>query len=215
MAGFFASSSLGAVADLGLGDNQGNRLLYEAASPVVARPAMTRIVGPLFADAEIIEETALEDLRGGFTAGGIDMSFGATLRTMIDDIRLETVMNITRAGENIVSQTLENTRHLRGATDRREITQVGPATGKSIIETTPESVSVPGLKNLSGWVVQDPKGFSAALHNLTQDAIMSAVISNASGRDIRQQLDIRLDVHNMDALRAAQVRSRIVNSLNY
>ncbi|MGC3874131.1 hypothetical protein ACPF7Z_12770 [Halomonas sp. GXIMD04776] len=143
------------------------------------------------------------------------MSFGATLRTMIDNIRLETVMNISRAGANIVTQTLENTAIHDVASHPQRVSQVGPGTGQSVVELTPQSVNLMGMESFRGLVVEDAKGFTAALHNLTQEAILSTVVSNASGRDIRQQLDVRLDIHNMEALRAAQTRTRIANSLGF
>ncbi|WP_139249053.1 hypothetical protein [Modicisalibacter ilicicola] len=211
MAGLVMACSLTAVADAVPADYPGDRLLHEATTG----PSLVAPTPPgLFAQARVIEAAEMAELRGGFTAGGIDMSFGATLRTMIDDIRLETVMNITRTGQNIVSQTLENTSHLRDMADRPRVDLVGPGTGRPVTETTPERVDLAGLENLSGVAVQDAKGFSAALHRLTQESILSTVVSNASGRDIRQQLDIRLDIHNLEALRAAQTRSRIINSLN-
>ena len=146
MAGLMVACSLSAVAEPAPADYPDNRLLYEATTgPSLPPPG-------LFAHARVIEAAEMAELRGGFTAGGIDMSFGATLRTMIDDIRLETVMNVTRAGENIVSQTRDTTRHLREQTlentshlrndmaARRQVTLVGPATGRSVTETTPVNV---------------------------------------------------------------------------
>nr|WP_298411532.1 hypothetical protein [uncultured Halomonas sp.] len=207
---------LGAFMALSVGQagagSTGNRLFNELSA---ASPSMPQEV--VFRHANIIPDSMLDDLRGGFSANGLDMSFGATLRTMIDDIRLETVMNISQAGADIVSQNVESIPSFVNEVPSQpaQASVVGPNTGQPITALTPRGINLAGLENFSGLVVEDAKGFSAALHNLTQDAILSTVVSNASGRDIRQQLDIRLDIHNMEALRAAQTRTRIANSRGF
>lgn len=205
IAGVLAMSPLTATAE-----SWNNRLFNE----VIIQPAEDAS-GKIFANTEIIATADLAELRGGFTVAGLEMSFGATLRTMIDNIRLETVMNITETGANIVSQTLQNTNEIRNGIARQtqQVTLVGPNGGNSVVKVTPEGVNIPGLEGFSGTVLNDAKGFTAALHNITRDAILSTVISNASNRNIRQELDIRLNIHNMEMIRAAQLRSTITNAL--
>lgn len=169
----------------------------------------------VFAHATVIDEQALGDLRGGFTVSGLELDFGATLRTVIDNVRLETVLNLSETGARVVSQTLSDTQQaLDSTTDRAQrITLVGPGTGASVVEVSPEGIDIPGLANFSGAVINDAKGFTAALHNITREAILSTVVSNASNQDIRHELDLRLDISNVEAVRAAQLRSRITQSL--
>lgn len=193
-----------------MADTWDSHRLAEAVTRPMQGPA-----SDVFAQAQVIATQDLAELRGGFSIAGLEMSFGATLRTMIDNVRLETVLNFTEAGINIASQSLHNTNQI--GNDITEQTQqiflVGPGIGKSVLEVAPEGVDIPGLKNFSGAVVNDAKGFTAALYNITHEAILSTVVGNASNRVIRHELDLRLDIGNMDAVRAAQLRSTIMDSL--
>ncbi|MFG6176318.1 hypothetical protein ACGTN6_03645 [Halomonas sp. THAF12] len=57
---------------------------------------------------EILSDDGMMDLRGGFKLAGMDMSFGATLTTMINDrVRYITQVAFDNAGTRILSSTLE------------------------------------------------------------------------------------------------------------
>ncbi len=292
-------------------------------------------------------------MRGGFSFGGMELKFGATLSTMIDSIKLETIFNITSAGAEIVSQILVNlasaneviaalTQNVSVQKQQRQssltqseattATVAGPAAGATpatgtpsalqptvpaplptavpspqsaryqspvstaapiienpIVQTTPDQpsiamatagsnptatiytpppasssqaamttqatptpsttmnapssatitsqpqsapisnavligperslsdltpvdVNLQGINDaggFSGLVISNSKGFTAALHKLTQDAIISAVVSNASGLKIRQQLAIKIDIQNVKSARETSRRAAI------
>lgn len=155
----------------------------------------------------VIPEAELGQMRAGFNIGGLDVDFGARLQTMIDNsIELVSVVNFTKAGTHIVSQTFHNP---AGAA-----TQVGAGTGLSVTDMTPGGVDLSGLADFSGVTLSDTKGFTAALHNITRNAIVSGVVSNASGRDIQQRVDIEVRLNNIGALRAAKQRKAIVDSFS-
>lgn len=155
----------------------------------------------------VIAEAELDQMRAGFNIGGLDVDFGARLQTMIDNsIELVSVVNFTKAGADIVSQTFRD--------PSRSASQVGPGTGLSVIGMTPGGVDLSGLADLSGVTLSDPKGFTAALHTITRNAIVSGVVSNASGRDIQQRIDIDVRVNNIGALKAAKQRAAIVDSFS-
>lgn len=155
----------------------------------------------------VIAENELDQMRAGFNIGGLDVDFGARLQTMIDSsIELVSVMNFTKAGVDLVSQTLRDS--------SLSATQVGPGTGLSVTDVTPSGIELSGLANFSGVTLNDTKGFTAALHNITRNAIVSGVVSNASGRDIQQQINIDVRLNNIGALRAAKQRASIVDSLS-
>ncbi|SDO38882.1 hypothetical protein [Vreelandella arcis] len=155
----------------------------------------------------VIAENELNQMRAGFNIGGLDVDFGARLQTKIDNsIELVSLVNFTKAGVHLVSQTLRD--------PSLSANQVGSGTGLSITDVTPSSIDLSGLANFSGVTLSDPKGFTAALHNITRNAIISGVVSNASGRDIQQQINIDVRLNNIGALRAAKQRASIVDSLS-
>jgi hypothetical protein len=294
-----------------------------------------------FNGVDIISETELATMRGGLLVGGVDISFGARLRTMIDSVVVESVYTIRKSGPELVSQRIDERiqRQLAPAQQRiaavdRQIanqlnnsatqalpktdaTPVAPpvqptssgsiptlpnnnpveivtATGSnnegtattgsgsvpspttpvpemalpqggdtaasfdttssnpvpvstgnhvviineaSSIGTTgtiiteqqvntsnsiPENnttstnssvgLSTPGLNNFIGFAVNDSKGFTAALHKLSQQAILTAIVSNASNRDIEHQLNIDISVNNVKNLKSAATRSRLLQA---
>ena len=154
----------------------------------------------------VIAEEEMGQMRAGFNLGGIDVDFGARLQTLIDSrVELVSVVNFTRAGANIVSQTFRDP----GGT----ATQVGNGT-LSVTDVTPGGVNLTGLADFSGIALNDAKGFTTALHNITRDAIISGVVSNASGRDIQQRIDINIRFNNIVALDAARKRAAILDSFS-
>jgi len=162
-----------------------------------------------FASLDPIAESELEDYRGGFQLAGLDMSFGATLQTLVDNVRMDTVFVISGAGTEIISQTINQHDFIDG----QEVSQVGLGSGNNLIELTPNGINLVGMKDISGMVVNDSKGFTSVFHSVTRDAILGSVVSDASERDIQQRLDIGVQVNNLSALRAAQQRYAITESL--
>lgn len=162
-----------------------------------------------FAHLQPLEEAEMEELRGGFQIAGLDMSFGATLQTLIDNVRMDTVFVINGAGAEVVSQTISQHLDIEG----QVVTRVGQGSGNTIMELTPNGINLVGMKDVSGLVVNDSKGFTSAFHTVTRNAILGSVVSDASERDIHQRLDIGVQVNNLPALRAAQQRQAITESL--
>lgn len=161
-----------------------------------------------FRRGTIIAEEELGQMRAGFNLGGLDVDFGARLQTLIDNrIELVSVLNFTRAGVDIISQTFQD--------PVGSATRVGAGAGAvPVTEVTPPTVNLAGLADFSGIVLNDPKGFTAALHNVTREAIISGVVSNASGRDIRQRIDVNVRLNNVGALNAARKRAAILDSFS-
>ncbi|MBA2777858.1 hypothetical protein [Billgrantia kenyensis] len=162
-----------------------------------------------FAHLDPLKEVEMEALRGGFQIAGLDMSFGATLQTLVDNVRMDTVFVIHRGGTDIVSQTVTELAAIEG----QVISQVGKGSGQTIMELTPNGINLAGMKDFSGLVVNDSKGFTSVFHTVTRDAILGSVVSDASDRDIQHQLNIGVQVNNMPAMRAAQQRHAITESL--
>ncbi|MBB3189707.1 hypothetical protein [Halomonas cerina] len=180
-------------------DQASARLYTEISSPSATRDVFHR--------GAVIAETELDQMRAGFNIGGLDVDFGARLQTMIDNsIELVSVVNFTKAGTDLVSQTFRD--------PSRSASRMGAGTELSVTDITPGGIDLSGLADFSGIALNDPKGFTAALHNITRNAIVSGVVSNASGRDIQQRIDIDIRLNNIGALRAAKQRASIMDSFS-
>ncbi|NYS62052.1 hypothetical protein [Vreelandella salicampi] len=180
---------------------------YQVPVTLYTEILLLSVVRDDFYRGTVIAENELDQMRAGFNVGGLDVDFGARLQTMIDNsIELISVVNFTKAGVDIVSQTFRD--------PSLSANQVGPGTGLSITDMTPAGVELSGLADFSGVALNDPKGFTAALHNITQNAIVSGVVSNASGRVIQQQIKIDVRLNNIGALKAAKLRASIVDSFS-
>lgn len=154
---------------------------------------------------EVIDEAVLEELRGGFRIGGMELAFGAELTTLIDNqIQLVSLVNITATGVDLVSRTLSD--------PTGQATLVGPGTGVRITDLTPNGVDLTGLAGFSGVTLEDSRGFTAALHQVTNQAILSGVVTNASGAAIDQRVEIQVHVGNIGRLQMARQRQAIVDT---
>ncbi len=213
-----------------------------------------------FSRLERIDEGEMAQLRGGLSIGGIEMDFGATLRTLIDNIQLTTAYRISEAGVQVLSETLgtvsavdaaRGTNHtasvsmpvagVRGLSIPISIarsampvqigtggagaastiagtpataTLVGPSAGHGVTDVAAPGVSLAGVQNYRGVVVNDVKGFTAALHDITRQAVTSALINTASDRKISQRLEIDVRLQNIGQIRAAAIRSAVAQRLN-
>ena len=211
-----------------------------------------------FAQLELIDRAEMAELRGGLTIGGINMEFGATLRTLIDNVKLTTAYRISEAGIQVLSETLGNVsvedvvqqggNAAAGVTPIArfggisipvsisrspataaappstsaasqplsagvDATLVGPSTGTKVTDLTPVGVSLSGVENYRGVVVNDAKGFTAALHDITRQAIISSLISTASDRKVNQRLELDVRLQNLGEVRAAAIRAAVAQRL--
>lgn len=192
-----AAVMLAATASLASGDSTG---------PLGALSVIDH-VDDAYHRGTVISESELAQLRGGFNIAGMQLSFGAELSTLIDNqIQLVSVLNVSRSGVDLVSQSFSDPSGMA--------TRVGPEAGVRVVDMTPAGVNLAGLADFSGVTLQDTQGFTAALHQVTQNAILSGVVSNASGRDIQQRIDINVHVGNVGALRAAKQRAAVTDSFS-
>ncbi|WP_458525150.1 hypothetical protein [Onishia taeanensis] len=157
------------------------------------------------AHAAIIPLDDMNELRGGFSIGGVDVDFGATLQTRIDGmVRMQTQLAFTQAGMNVVSEQVFS--------QSSSVTNVSPGS-TPITRVAPPTFNLAGLADFSGVAFSDAGSFTAALHNITRNAIVSAVVSNGSGQNISQSIDISVSLRNAEALQAAQSQAAIMRSL--
>jgi hypothetical protein len=183
-------------------DIQGIRISSQSLLPAAEVPS------DAYAGMNVINLDEMGEMRGGFSFAGLDMKFGATLSTVIDSIKLDTVFNITAGGAEVVSQMLSNLAGLNDAVVETRSSDVagattavlvGPDTGVSASDLAPMDISLDGVNNSNGYsgvVINNNKGFTAALHKLTQDAAISAIISNASSLKASHKLNVKIEVEH-------------------
>ncbi|MDR5866552.1 hypothetical protein [Halomonas koreensis] len=158
----------------------------------------------------VIADAGLEELRGGFSLGGMELNFGARLTTMINDrLRYETRVAFTRAGTEVLSRQLTDLQPSGPAA-----ALVGPGQSLGAASINGAGLDLSGLADFSGVVANGRGGgMIAALHRVTRDAIVSTLATNANGQVVDNTIDISVHINNIGSLRAARQRDRIVNSL--
>lgn len=125
---------------------------------------------------EVIDDTEMDDLRGGFNVGGIEIGFGAIVTSTLNGVPVMTTqLNVTDTG-TIVQQTMNNV-------------------GQNLASLTPEQLAALGLSafaGLNGIVVNSESGITAFVHNVTNGSLQNILVNTATGQDIEQNIDVTL-----------------------
>ncbi|MFZ2029407.1 MAG: hypothetical protein WAU68_03785 [Vitreimonas sp.] len=134
-----------------------------------------------------MNDDEMNDLRGGFAVGGIDINFGATVTTYVNgQPALTTQLTWTDAGQ-IVQQTVGDV-------------------GVTMQNLSPAALSALGLDGSAGSngvAITDANGVTALVHTVTGGALQNIIINDASNRDIRQDIDVTLTLPGFDAIQNA------------
>ena len=146
-----------------------------------------------------LSEDELGAQRGGFmTPLGVEVGFGAIIRTTIDGaLALETKMTWTENGAE-TSQSF----------------------GAPMSASTAASISATGGINLgpaSGWsgiVSPGDGGATAVMHDLSDHAISSLIVNTANNRVIKQDTEINLQIPDFAAFQAETLSDQLRLRLN-
>lgn len=257
---------------LARGMTLGTLLTLSMATPVLAGgQKATSEPTNLFAPFPVISHDEMARLRGGFDIGGLNLEFGANVRTLIDNIvRLETVVHFTPGGlvssqpglaraagapnvggaqlANVAQQTAELVKNIakssvngartsqansvsslqdlanriqggnfpsagNAAANGAHIPSVGTAADPTVshLGSSGAQLDLSGLgDNIRGVVLNDTKGLTAAIQNITQNQITSTVINQANDRRIQVQLNLQVDIKNFSQYSAA-IRNSLLN----
>lgn len=211
--------------------------LYANADPFVSsrwisNSAKYMRAGDRFHNMTVIGERELDDLRGGFSIGGLEIDFGVAVRTLVDGaLAFETRASFTgtdlvsdpqhlTSGQRAANVNVISTESQFGAPDaspRSTPIRSGNVSGQSINEIVPQRMDLSGLTSASGVVINDDKGFTAILHDITRSRILSAVITASDGRDIRHEMNIKVIVSNFNEFHqnalSASLKNRFSNAL--
>ena len=156
-----------------------------------------------WAGAEVIEETELADLRGGFTLpNGQEMNFGATVRTYAGGaLALQTELILTDTGA-LIEQTIGEL-------------------GRALTSLTPEEREDLGLTEIgdAGVVIADESGVTALVQEMSEGSLQNIILNTASGRDLRQEIDVTITLENYNIFEAAITNEllgmRITDDVSY
>lgn len=164
-----------------------------AAASFGAVAAATRARGAPALPAPV-SDVELADQRGGFAFRGMEVTFGANLRTYVDGaLVLESVFTLTNAG--LVQNVLQSA-------------------GLAGLETSAEALAAAGLRvdSLAGAVggvaVFGQNGATAALHRLSASGFQNIVLNTADFRNITQTLDLMIKLNGYEALRPVLMAER-------
>lgn len=157
-------------------------LLVVAASWALCAPAHA---DDAWAGLDVIDDAALDDLRGGFTVGGVEIGFGATVTTYSGGaMALTTQLTWTDTGL-VVAEAVGNL-------------------GQTLASLTPEQRSAMGLDGIAGdgVVIADDAGVTALVHNVTESALQNIILNTASGRDLSQNVDVTITLPGFESVQA-------------
>lgn len=147
---------------------------------------------------EVMQDAEMQSLRGGINVNGIEIGFGAVVTTYVNNMPvLSTQLTLTDAGA-LVSETLGNV-------------------GQQLDQLTTEqrdALGLGGLENAGGVVIEDEAGVTALVHNLTEGALQNIIINNATGRDLRQEIDVTLTLPGFELIQDLLVTERMGMRLN-
>jgi hypothetical protein len=135
-------------------------------------------------DVEVMDDAEMDDLRGGFDVGGIEIGFGAVVTSTLNGAPVMTTqLTVTDTG-SVVEQTMNDI-------------------GESLSSLTPEQLSALGiaaLAGLDGVVVNGETGATVFVHNVGNGTLQNILVNTASGQDIRQDIDVTLTLPGFESI---------------
>jgi hypothetical protein len=135
-------------------------------------------------DVEVMDDAEMDDLRGGFDVGGIEIGFGAVVTSTLNGVPVMTTqLTVTDTG-SVVEQTMNDI-------------------GESLSSLTPEQLAALGLAALAGLdgvVVNGETGATVFVHNVGNGTLQNILVNTASGQDIRQDIDVTLTLPGFESI---------------
>jgi hypothetical protein len=136
---------------------------------------------------EVMSDEDMDAHRGGFEIAGLEINFGATITTLVNGTpALTTTLTWTDVGA-VVEETI-------GA--------IGQDIG-AMSDAQRGALGIDGLENAGGVVIADEAGVTALVHNVTEGALQSIIVNNATGRDLTQDIDVTLTLPGFELIQDA------------
>ncbi|HKJ10517.1 MAG TPA: hypothetical protein VKA76_15630 [Gammaproteobacteria bacterium] len=148
--------------------------------PWVGVQARDMATGP-FAGLQVASEQELAERRGGFDFAGMTFKFGARVRTVIDgQLALQSTYVLDAGGQLSGQQSIGAGARALDAATAAQLVAAGLQQG----------VDAAG----AGVIVQDAKGSTLAVHDVSQRRVIGLLANTASDRRIQQQIDVTVSV---------------------
>ena len=162
-----------------------------------AVPSGTITAADAFETLAVISNDELAELRGGFEISGLQIDIGAYIRTFIDGMQvLESIVNLT--GPDVMAGGQPSVNTVLNSADLPGLQIVDSRNGglAGLREQIPDQVDLGALNDANGVILNDSKGFTAALHQIDRSQIISALVNTANGRRLSQEVDVIVDIAN-------------------
>lgn len=190
-----------------------------------AQQANARHTVDTFSGIEVIAMDELEGMRGGLSIAGMEVDIGAIVRTIIDgQLALESQISLTSANEiaaaidapgsginAAASTTSGGSNGVKAGTDANSPV---PTANNVTLQPTSNGAANPAANNSASFVINDSKGLTQVIHDLTRNRVVSAIVNQANGRDIRQEVDINITVSNFREIQRAAALQQVSRSLD-
>jgi hypothetical protein len=151
-----------------------------------------------FDGAETVEDSRLNEMRGGFRVQGMDISLGADIRTYMNgDLVLHTLVNWSDLGQTktqFVSDILSPA--------AAQMVQASAISGGSLSMT------------LGGSAVFLANEGKTAIAHRTENGLQNVLINTANNQNITQSVDATISLGGYDQFRSTIMSSRLTDSLN-
>lgn len=193
-------------------------VLFPAATSIAQLPSPTRLNGHVFADPDAalnqfsaLEEGEMANMRGGLRVAGLDVQFGVNLRTTGNGFMREAIytLNAMTGGFDQLSNILTTDADISAP-----VHLVGGSTGVSINDILGPGVDLSGLGDATGGlVISGESGFTAVLERLTQNSIVSALITNTNDQNLTHELNVDINIENFSEYAEAARNASIGRAL--
>ena len=133
----------------------------------------------LLSAASIADDTVMDEMRGGLRIGGLDMSFGASLRTALDNEPLLHTL-VTFTGDQLTPV----------------MSVMAAPDASTLRHGLSDGISMPGLEGSVGASIVDRRGTTSVLHQVTRTRLVSVLAHRASGRRVSHRVNLSVNVDN-------------------
>lgn len=177
-----------------------------------------------FSSLEVIGLEELGGMRGGLRVAGLNIDVGAVVRTIVDGkLALESHISLATANEIAAAIGADtgstanaalpaSTAAAGGVTDSVATGTAANAAADNVTIQSSNGVANP-MSNTSNFVINDAKGLTQVIHDVTRNRVVSAIFNQADRRAIRQEIDIDITVSNFREIQRAAALQRVSRAL--
>ncbi len=184
-----------------------------------------------FSGVDVIAMDELGAMRGGLELAGLNIDVGAVVRTIVDgQLALESHISLATASEiaaaigadprfginpaPLVTAATNNAGQAEGIANSPAANAAAPTTANNVsMPIQSANGAATTQANRSNVVINDAKGLTQIIHDVTRNRVVSAIVNQADGRTIRQEMDINITVSNFREIQRAAAQQRVSRAL--